>query len=296
MTMTSATIICDSVNTKGERITTMVLTYHRFIHSELMTHRVFSRNASSSRAIPVWRTVRSILSNPATPIHWGQNQKGMQAYAELEGWRLWAAKGIWHTHRYMSASSGWVLDKLGAHKQFANRLMEAHSYIRVVVTSTHWANFFALRNHEAADPHFQLLAAHVEAALQDSIPTLLQDGEWHIPFILPEERKGDVTTNDLIDVSVARCARTSYHIPDENGNPVTSTYNKDLDLCARLLGSVPLHASPAEHQAMADAAMVDESQWGNFTGWRQYRKMLAYECVADEPYDISKAEVAKDDS
>ena len=51
--MYQAKIICDSISPVGARITTFELVYPRFIHGEFMTHRVFSRNAASSRAIPV---------------------------------------------------------------------------------------------------------------------------------------------------------------------------------------------------------------------------------------------------
>ena len=43
---------------------TFELTYPRYIHSEFMTHRVFSRNASSSRAIPVKRMIEQVRNNP----------------------------------------------------------------------------------------------------------------------------------------------------------------------------------------------------------------------------------------
>ena len=76
-------VIADSISESGKRITTFQLKYPRFIHSEVMTHRVFSRNASSSRAIPVKKMIEQVRNNPAMPIHWGANQSGMQAKNEL---------------------------------------------------------------------------------------------------------------------------------------------------------------------------------------------------------------------
>ena len=82
MTIT-AKVICDSICKHSKiRITTLELEYPRFIHSEFMTHRMFSRNASSSRAIPVARQIEMIKEDPAMPIHWGKNQPGMQAKEE----------------------------------------------------------------------------------------------------------------------------------------------------------------------------------------------------------------------
>jgi hypothetical protein len=82
--MIKATIIADSISIYGARITTFILTYPRFIHSELMTHRVFSRNAASSRAIPIKRMIRMIEEQPAMPIEWGTTKPGMQAGPPLQ--------------------------------------------------------------------------------------------------------------------------------------------------------------------------------------------------------------------
>ena len=66
----SAEIIADSINTFGDRITTYLLTYPRFIHAELMTHRMFSRNSASSRAIPFKRMLQMVEEDPFIPIAW----------------------------------------------------------------------------------------------------------------------------------------------------------------------------------------------------------------------------------
>ena len=81
--MIKAKVICDSISPSGVRLTTLELQYHRFVHSEMMTHRMLSRNASSSRAIPVEKMLKQVAENPAMPIHWGKNQAGMQAREEL---------------------------------------------------------------------------------------------------------------------------------------------------------------------------------------------------------------------
>src|SRR3954463_15005916 len=90
--MIEAKVILDSISPFGKRLTTFVLTYPRFVHAEFMTHRAFSRNAASSRAIPAWKIRRSVRMDPAMPVYWGMNQPGMQAETELAGWRLAAVK------------------------------------------------------------------------------------------------------------------------------------------------------------------------------------------------------------
>src|SRR5690606_35372760 len=98
-----AIILADSISPTGKRITTFQLRYPRFIHSELMTHRVFSRNASSSRAIPVAKMIAQVRNDPAMPIHWGANQSGMQAKAQLFGEQRKIAQEQWQLAAYMSA-------------------------------------------------------------------------------------------------------------------------------------------------------------------------------------------------
>src|ERR1700676_2330664 len=80
----SAKIIADSISPEGIRLVTVQCRYPKFIHGEVMTHRVFSRNASSSRAIPVERLIKDVLDDPVIPMHWGKNQPGMQANEECD--------------------------------------------------------------------------------------------------------------------------------------------------------------------------------------------------------------------
>ena len=82
MTTITAQIIADSITVAGNRLTTIHMRYPRFIHAELMTHRVFSRNARSSRAVPVKTMIDEIVNDPVVPLYWGKNQKGMQAEHE----------------------------------------------------------------------------------------------------------------------------------------------------------------------------------------------------------------------
>lgn len=297
MTIT-AKIIADSVSPQGIRLTTMQLRYPKFIHGEFMTHRVFSRNASSSRAIPVGRLIQDVMDDPAMPVFWGKNQKGMQAVEELVGQDRDVAIANWLKARDEAVGSAITLMSCGAHKQIVNRIIEPWCHINVVVTATDWANFFALRRHKDAQPEMKALADAMWEAREASWPKSLSYGEWHLPYCSDIHSLTAPSAGDLIRVSVARCARVSY-LTHEGKSP---NVEDDLKLYERLVGSVPLHASPAEHQAMPDEwghkvgapnknggqpTVFPEKHWrytnqhGNFTGWRQHRKMLINENISD---------------
>src|SRR4051812_45403688 len=98
-------IIADSSGPNGHRITTMLLKYQRFIHSEFMTHRMLSKNAASSRAIPVAKIIDSVMTDPAMPVFWGKQQAGMQADQELSGEALEAVKTEWLKSRDSAVAS-----------------------------------------------------------------------------------------------------------------------------------------------------------------------------------------------
>lgn len=281
--MIKAEIVCDSIAPSGIRLTTFVLTYPRFIHSEFMTHRVFSRNASSSRAIPVKKSIQMVRDNPVIPLAFTKNQKGMQGGAALDQEAHDAAVKAWLEGRDRAVEIAERLADLEVHKQYANRVLEPWAHITVVCTATDWNNFFALRCHEAAQPEIHELADQMYVKYGSSLPQVLNAGQWHIPFItgadfsLPSEWFAKVCEgdDDLLQVkrSVARCARVSYL----NHDATVPTIEQDLQLYDRLLGSNPIHASPAEHQARAEADPNLVS--GNFRGWIQYRKTLSNECV-----------------
>ena len=288
-------MIEDSVSPSPEdvRISSMQLRYWRAIHAELMTHRVFSRNASSSRAIPVAKVLSQVWNDPAGPMYWGANQSGMQAAAELDGWRQTACRKLWKFAGRTMCCVAWVFIKLNLHKQVANRLLEPWQYINVLVTSTEWDNFFGLRCHKDAQPEFQHLASLMYKVQEMGTPQRLKYGEWHLPYITQNERYEYINPKYpngieiLLKMSTARSARNSYMTQDKK-NP---EMKQDVDLHDRLVGSVPIHSSPAEHQAtplhpknigkyVAESYRISRSQpngqmeqWsGNFRGWYQYRK------------------------
>lgn len=302
--MISAEILADSISPEGHRLTTFKLRYPRFIHSEFMAHRVISRNASSSRAVPTSKLIEEVQSDVlrAGPVYWGQNQAGMQADKELTGREREDVQTVWKEAALAAVLHAKALITYGCHKQIVNRLLEPFSHINVVASATEWDNFFGLRLHEDAQPEMRALAAAMWQACSASTPKLLQSGQWHLPFIdddfgmefaIVQEGKELPPAATIpifaIRVSVARCARVSY---ESFTTGRKSEVEEDLELYNRLVGSHPIHASPAEHQATPDS-MNDfigaQTTWqrpeehGNFVGWRQFRKSLPGEARASLP-------------
>jgi len=263
---TNARIITDSVSPAGVRLTTMEVTFHRFVLPEFNTHRVFSRNAASSRAIPIRKIIASVRDNPAMPIFWGANQPGMSARVELTGEAKSLAIAEWQRARINAIESAerLIASDINLHKQLVNRLLEPFLFCTMLVTSSQWNNFFCQRLHADAQPEIQALAKKMFAAYNESIPTPLTIGEWHLPLIQPDEQTLDIET--LKKVSVARCARISY-LTHDNVRDIA----KDLELFERLLnGGANGHWSPMEHVA---TPLVNPSEFsGNIRGWHQYRK------------------------
>jgi hypothetical protein len=331
-----AKVVLASKPTNGAPPIIAIHTRHpRIIHSEWMTHRVFSRNARSSRAVPVTTMLKEIRETPFVPWHWGKNQKGMQAAEECNeiiktDRRVMGARGLSYAPR--EREDAWLLARdnaveiaeafsdAGYHKQIANRLLEPFMWIDVLTTSTSWANFLHLRDHKDAEPHFRDLAQMVKEAIEKAEFQTLEPGEWHRPYIedqdliavgqqnISHEERCEMFTK----LSVARCARISYAPFDGD-----ASLKKELERYDLLVGSDPLHASPAEHQATPDQTYnariiqtdakpvlwhdngdgsmraLNEGAWreqkwlhpelaGNLgPGWIQYRKTLPGEYVAD---------------
>lgn len=294
----SAKVIKDSISPQGIRITTLELEYPRIIHSELMTHRVFSRNSASSRAIPVSKVIELVESNPAMPVHWGKNQAGMQAKEELDDLNKEAVRQLWLEAAKQAVSIAKVMADIGGHKQVVNRILEPFQHMKVVVTSTEWANWDWLRDHPDADPTIHALAKEMKRVRNESTPKELFYGEWHLPYVNSERSKvyaernyfdehGEpITLEQARMISASCCAQTSYRKQD-------GSLEKAEDIFKKLVESEPCHASPVEHQAtpvdltcspykpeywkMKGVTHMDRD-WtlhsGNFRGWIQFRQLI----------------------
>ena len=143
--MYNAEILADSINPQGDRITTFKLTYPRIVHAELMTHRMFSRNAASSRAVPVKKMIESVRNNMFTPLAIQKVHKGMQGSDYFEEKELEQAKQLWIESAELALQQAEKMEKFGITKQLINRILEPYQYYQVLVTATEWENFFELR-------------------------------------------------------------------------------------------------------------------------------------------------------
>lgn len=296
----SAKIILDAISESGVRITTFELEYPRFIHSELMTARVFSRNSASSRAIPIERMIQNIRDNPATPIHWGRNQSGMSAREELEGDDLELVQNLWNNAKAYACDFSKRMADAGAHKQIANRITEPFQHMKVVLTTTELNNWWHLRDHVDAQPEIGGveggLAKVMRKAYNDSTPQLIKAGQWFLPYVevvydsfgeqhFYDEMTRPITLEQAKMISVSCCAQVSYRKNDGSLEKAEAIYN-------RLIESEPCHSSPCEHQATPlhfEYVIPIPTAWpegvthmdrgcnywsGNFREWIQLRQLI----------------------
>jgi hypothetical protein len=284
--MITAKVVADSLAANnGVRLVTLELEYPRMIHSEMMTHRQFSRNASSTRAIPINKAVEIALFNKVYPTFWYKNQAGMKAKKEEIDQPI-VAEVVWN-HMILTCTEGAMkLANLGLHKQWAGRCLEWFSHIKVLVTSTEWDNFFTLRDHPDAQPEIQGLARAIKQAMAESTPITLKEGEWHLPYIeLYRDTYGNlhylsngelISLEDAKAISASCCAQVSYRKLDNSKDKAKEIFNK-------LISMKPAHASPVEHQA-TPIVNLDQvtainphtyERWcNNFKGWQQFRHQL----------------------
>lgn len=307
----AAKILADSMSPDGVRLTTFEITFPRIILAEFNTHRVFSRNSASSRAIPVEKMIKQVQENPYVPSSWGKNQKGMQAGEELSEDSALVATSDWLGARDAAVAKAKSLLITGVHKQLTNRLLEPFMWHTVIVTATEWSNFFHQRNNVMAHPDIQRIAAMMQELYETEEPKPLQYGRWHLPLVdwvadmcalrdldlICADHDGYQIDEMLAKISVGRCARVSY---------LTHDGKRDLEADIRLHDELLQngHMSPFEH--VARPATVDDDatcvthltkveldisdhlsgtlsvapkkQWhGNLCGWVQYRKMIPNE-------------------
>ena len=233
--------------------------YPRFIHAEVMTHRMFCRNASSSRAIPVERMIQDVLDDTALPVAWGKNQRGMQADEELNADTRAQAENVWLEARDAVVGAARRFGAIGLHKQVANRILETFGHISVIITATEWQNFFELRCHPAADPTMRALAETIRDRMSESVPRELVSDEWHLPYAAEYAGKVEAPL-----ISAARAARVSY-LNHDGSKPDVS---KDLSLADML--ERERHLSPFEHPATP----APGERHGPLTGWKNLRAFL----------------------
>ncbi|MBX4200160.1 FAD-dependent thymidylate synthase [Candidatus Parcubacteria bacterium] len=310
-TSISAEVVADSFHNRS-RLTTFEVVMPRFLLPEFNTHRDFSRNSASSRAIPVWKRLKEVLEKPFVPLQFGKNKAGMQSAESVSEEDNAASRHNWLVGRdvavlqafFLSGGTAQILKdskgdpraeelckkiedlsyffrdvitkikpiKIGVHKQHANRVLEPYSYHTVIVTSSVWKNFYALRASPLAQPEIQTLAIAMARAHTESVPCQLDEGGWHLPFVFDEDRKEVSDPKRLARLSSARCARVSY---------LTHDGKRSLDADFQMADSLQIngHMSPFEHPAtILPKGLSGLWYSGNFTScWTQYRKMLPNE-------------------
>lgn len=262
--MYEAKILVDSISTVGARLTTMQVTFPRMVLAEFNTHRVFSRNSASSRAIPTKKILAQLSLDPYIPGLWPKNKPGMQATEFLDPEANDKATTIVRTLLQQAMIAVQQLEALGVHKQNSNRYLEPWMYHTVIVTATDWNNFFKLRCHKDAQKEIRAIAEMMFALHRESTPTETTD--WHMPLVTAEER---ATVDDTIDwamVSAGRCARVSYLTHEGIRDP-----HADMELAVKL--STNFHWSPFEHVAVP-SLMFPNKRVGNLRGWTQLRKLF----------------------
>lgn len=258
----TATVIEDTMSPSGVRLTTLELVYPRYIHSELMTHRMFSRNASSSRATPLQVNLDEVCLDPVFFDFVGKNQKGMVATEPLNDVLVDDFKTDWESLGIMVASHVAKMNKkYGIHKQTLNRALEPWLRIRTLVTATEWENFFKLRLSPNAQPEIQSLARAMHEAMGKSEP---KGGVFHVPYLKFHEQK-ELKVVDAYKVSAARCARVSYARHDGR----ETTTEEDLKLARNLFDAG--HMSPFEHAAMWGLDSDPYEFHYNLRGWQSVR-------------------------
>jgi thymidylate synthase ThyX len=283
-------ILADSVSPDGVRLCTQQVTFPRFILAEVNTHRDFSRNSASSRAMPVEKNIERMLADMFVPAAFGSNKKGMQAGASLAPDDNEKARRAWVAAADQAAYYAGRLAQLGVHKQWANRIIEFASWHTAIITATAWENWDNLRDNAQASPEIQAMAQRMKAARSASTPRQLKVGEWHLPLVY---LRGDEAAGGLIEgsaygisihadgshthggdsllpieqqvkLSVARCARVSYLTHDGKRD-----VDADLALYDRLVTSG--HMSPLEHAAK----VASKEEINQYALWKKVETGLA---------------------
>lgn len=293
----SARVIADSVSPRGVRLTTLEVRFWRPILAEFNTHRVFSRNSASSRARSLKVTINEVRSRPYVPDEYPTEQRGMVGGEPLEDGAAASAEMAWYTHARHAVETAEKLAALGVHKSLVNRLLEPFSWHVAVVTATDWENFFSQRlalrpdGRPESDPEMYALAVVMRDALDGGEPEPLEYGEWHLPYVTPEELLLNGTDSGLLrKASVARCAGVSYLTQGRAGrDPV-----EDARLYNRLRGAQPPHWSPFEHVARPDDRYDDgwysTSHCYNLRGWQSLRWVENNVSISSPPVTATSEE------
>lgn len=273
-----AKVIADSTCLGGPRLTTMEINFHRWVLAEFNTHRQFSRNSASSRAIPLETMLERCILHPAFAVSWPREQPGMQGGGELEGNDLLDAqelmREVWEStttliEQYIDAHP----DKsTRLHKSVINRMLEPWMWHRVIVSSTEWQNFFDQRCSPSAQPEIRVVAEMMRDVYEESTPRQILPGQFHMPLIGLNPDDMYATPLERLRASAARCARISYLTHDGQ-----RSLDADFTLFDETLAKYG-HWSPLEHQAtpLSHGHYPVKGNFGN--PWMQFRHLVEDYC------------------
>lgn len=266
--------ILDSVLDYKNRITTFEVNVPLAAWVQILTHRDFSRNAASNRAIPTKKILE--LAN-FIPDNWRKNDKGMSPFEVLPEKESAVAIELWKDAMENAHKTAASLAELGVHKEITNRILAPFIYIKGIITSTKWDNFIALRTHETTQYETRVVANQIKDYFEKNKLESVKTRSMHLPYIEAGENFQAIT--DAYMISAARCARVSYMTHDGKRD-----LKEDAFLSIRLLKDA--HMSPFEHVALDNSIVTHlvhhkilQRHWnnsnGNFdVGINQFRKLI----------------------
>lgn len=216
--MIAATIVADSVNQHGDRLTTFELTLPKSLVAQFNTHRMIARNSASSRAIPTLRIVNQVLDDAYRPDVWHYKaDHGMQPAGVMSDADSMEMDSIEYRIRAAVIEGVRDMAALGAAKEDINRYLEPWMWSTIVATATEWENYFKQRDHEDTQSAHAILARNMRKLLNEvSLPVhrfgedcKSEAGYWHLPYVTDDERY-TLRPEVLPRLSAVRCARVSY--------------------------------------------------------------------------------------
>jgi hypothetical protein len=77
-------VVAHSRGPNGDELISVLCTFPRIVLAEVNTHRMLSKNTSSSRAIPFWKAVKSVTDNTFIPYAFQGHHSGMQGHKYLD--------------------------------------------------------------------------------------------------------------------------------------------------------------------------------------------------------------------
>jgi hypothetical protein len=266
-------ILADSLHPEGDRLVSFIAKFPRVILPQVLTHRAFSRNTASQRAIPLRRQIRETLADPYVPRTFASNRAGMSAGEPLSSTRQRLARATWYLAMYAAVAATVVLHLLGVHKQWAARLLFPFQHCRMLISSSMpgLENFLKLRDADDAQPEIADLARDLREALTASRPRPLAFGQAHLPFPTP----GTLDLDTELMVNTARAARLSY---DRVSGEGPASVEDDRRLFQKLLGgdSGKIHGSAFEHSAIVVPRQFSSGHRNFSPGWQQYRELAEF--------------------